>query len=278
MPDNPVQTQPVQGPSGSTPAAPAAVASPAPAQPQSQGRPWDNDLSFIPDAQVRSQVSEYLAQTWQPRMTQLEQQNAAATSLYEDFRSNPRDTLREVAAELIEAELVKPEDLKDVLPVGEPQAQPEPQTPEPSPADPQHQRDPEVQALLDRERERAEKEAFDAEYERVKQAHPDLALDYDLYLQSVAETGDFDQAVERYQDKFGDFDRYLREQATAEPQTDPTAPPVADPAAGTGEVATEPKYETLDEAIDDYFAEQSATGEQPTAAVPSAPAPPVATG
>lgn len=269
MPDTPVQTQPVQGPSG--------VANPAPTQAPAQGRPWDNDLAFIPDAQVRSQVSDYLATQWQPRMTQIEQESASALELYRDFRSDPANTLREVTEELLEADLVKAEDLKVPTAEAPVEAQPGADVPPPAQTTTQpDQRDPEVQALLDRERERAEKEAFDAEYERVKAAHPNLHLDYDLYLQAVAETGDFDKGIEQYQDKFGEYDRFLASQATAEPTPDPQAPPVAE--AGTGEVPTEPKYESLNDAIDDYFQEQSAAGTQPTVAVPTPPAPPVATG
>jgi hypothetical protein len=210
-------------------------------------------------------------------MTQIEQESAQALELYRDFRSDPANTLREVTEELLEADLVKAEDLKSLAPASAEQVQPGAEVPPVEATQPQTpERDPEVQALIDRERERAEKSAFDAEYERVKAAHPNLHLDYDLYLQSVAETGDFDKGIERYQDKFGEYDRFLASQATAEPTPDPQAPPVAE--AGTGEVPTEPKYETLNDAIDDYFAEQSASGAQPTAAVPSAPAPPVATG
>lgn len=263
------QAQPIPGqdPATTVPAA-EAVAAPTPA-----AGPWVSDLeSRFSDPEVRSQVDAFLRETVQPHVTQVEQSNSQALTLYNDFNSKPRETLLEIAEELYGEDAAKAfTDWMDAQ--GQTPAAPDPanvQPPGESPA-----RDPEVQALLDERQAAREKAAFDAEFERVKQAHPGVHFDYDLFLPVVADTGDFDQAVGVYQSKFGPYLEFAAQQA-ANPPAAPTAPATlgVGEASGATEVPTEKEYQSLDEAIDDWFAEGNATGEDRTL---KPPAPPVAT-
>lgn len=59
------------------PAAPAAPAVPGPA-------PWSQDLQTRFDPQTAAQVDAYLREAWQPRMTQIEQERAAAEAQFQE--------------------------------------------------------------------------------------------------------------------------------------------------------------------------------------------------
>lgn len=266
MPDT---EQPILGqdPQAAAPGADP-VATPSEVQPQSQGHPWDTDLSFIPDEGVRSQVSKYLADTWQPRVTQLEQSSKPAVELYNDFSEKPKDTLVEVAEELYGKDVATA--FKGYLDEIE-GSQESPQVPQATAE--QAERDPEVQAIIDWKRQQDEEAAFNAEFKRVQEANPAIPFDRELYMNAVAETGDFDRAVEAYTTKYSDYLNWRASQDAAN-QPPPEAPPVlgTSEAQGHGEVQTERPNQTLDEAIDDYFNEQAVRGNT------GAPAPPVATG
>lgn len=264
---DPVQTQAVQGQPPQPPAAEPVVTPPT-VQPTGQGHPWDQDLSFIPDEQVRSSVSDYLANTWQPRVTQIEQSSKPAVELYNDFSEKPKDTLVDVAKELYGADVASA--FKQYLD----EVEGSPETPQaPQPTGEQPARDPEVQAIVDWKREQDEKAAFDAEFSRVEQANPGLKIDRDLFIREVAETGNFDQAVTAYQSKYAGYLQYLQQQEAATPPAEvpPPATLGSGEAAGAGEVPSTPQNQTLHEAIDDFFEVEGARGST------GVPAPPVAT-
>lgn len=270
------EAQPQVGQDPAAQATPVAepVATPPAVQPQSQGHPWDTDLSFIPDESVRSQVSDYLASTWQPRVTQIEQSSKQALDLYNDFGEKPKDTLVDVAEELYGKDVATA--FRQYL--DEVEGSPDPATTQPqATAEGQPQRDPEVQALIDKERAREEQEAFDAEFARVKEANPGIPFDRNLYMAEVAQTGDFDVAVQTYTTNHSDYIQFLQSQQAAENPAPADPPPTlgSGEATGAAEVQTETQNPTLHEAIDDFAQELAARGQS---FAPSSPAPPVATG
>jgi hypothetical protein len=204
----------------------------------------------------------------------LEQSSADARELLDDFRSAPKDTFLEIAAELIEAEALSPEDLKAYIETLPPAEQAEVATAaaaQQPPGQEQPQRDPEIQAIIDERQDARDKEAFDAEVERIKAAHPDLIYDESLFIPEVARLGDFNKAVTAYQEKYGDYLTWRASQTPAEEATTPTAPATVGvgEAAGGSEQPTEKKYETLDDAVDDYFAERRAAGKPIAPPVPT---------
>lgn len=269
----PATPAPVQDPAVPAAVAPAAPATPPaaqPAAPASQGvRPWDNDLAFISEPGLRSQVSDYLASTWQPHVTQIEQSNVQAADLLRDFQSDPHKTLLEVADEIFEDEPDKAKAIREALGVATPAADP---TAQPAPT-PEGQRDPEVQALLDWKRSRDEETAFNAEFERVKAANPDTKFDRDLYIAEVAAKGDFDQAVLSYKDKgYSDYLTWRESQAATAAAAVPPVPPTtlgSSTVEGAAAVETQAAKPTLHEALDNFFDRQEAASKPAAPPVPT---------
>lgn len=263
---DPSATVPAAEPVPTTPAAQPAPAAPAAAP--SQGRPWDNDLAFINEPGLRSQVSDYLAQTWQPHVTQIEQSSAQATELLTDFQTKPQDTFLDVADELFPE---KAKAIREALGVETTPAAPATAQPTDIPAE--VQRDPEVQALLDWKRSNDEKAAFDAEFERVQAAHPDLKFDRALYIAEVADQGDFDKAVSSYRTK--GYSEYLTwkeaQAAAAAAATPPVAPATlgSSQVEGAASVETQAHKPTLHEALDNFFDRQEASGNSAAPPVPT---------
>src|SRR5436190_4659206 len=76
----------------------------APAPEIDQDAPWSSDLQErISDADVRAQVDQYVRDTVQPYVTQLEQGSAEdrfARKLWNDFTENPADTYIAVTREM----------------------------------------------------------------------------------------------------------------------------------------------------------------------------------
>lgn len=283
-----------QDPSGAG-AAPAAEPVPTPAAPSTAPAtpvaktPWDADLAEIfPDEAQRAIASQYLQTKVQPYVTQLEQSNVQAKELLDDFRTAPKDTFLEIANELVEEGAITAADLTEYVGTLTPaeQAQVAEAAAATPPTEQAPVRDPEVQALIDRDREAQDKAAFDTEYARIKQVEAakavaegrtPLVFKDELYIPLVAQLGSFEKAVDLYQEQYGD---YLAWQAANPPA--PAAPaPTPPEALGSGEATggseqpTEKQYETLEEAVDDFFAERRAVGD--TVGI-ARPAPPVATG
>lgn len=250
----PAAPQPV-APAAAPPATP-----PAPSQ-EPQG-PWANDLATaFPDEATRTQVDQFLRGTVQPHVTKTEQEAANARKLYDAFANDGDQAFLDVAAELYGDQEATQIATFLGLDAGESS------TPQAPATTPQAQRDPEVQALLDERRERQEAEAFKSEFDKV---NTDGVLDYDLFVPFVAKAGSFDQARKDYLA----HQAALREAAgvtTPTPET-PTPPPVVGgEAQGAAVPPTEEKYETVNDAIDAFAAEERARAGQITP-----PAPPVA--
>jgi hypothetical protein len=258
---------------------------PAAAAPAAKS-PWDADLAErFPDEATRSAVSAYLGEKVQPYVTNLEQSNAQAKELLEDFRTAPKDTFLEVAQELIDAEALSPGDVTEFInsltpaEQAEVQAQVEGQPPR---AD-LSQLPPEVQEIVNEratEKQRTqEKAAFDAEFARVKAANPTVEFDESLFIPEVARLGDFDSAVASYQERYGPYLAWRKENPLPESTETTTTPAPQTVGSGEAEGGTQPptqeKYDNLDDAIEAHFAERRATGQS---IAPSRPAPPVAAG
>lgn len=279
---DPAPTQAAQpattAPTGGIP--PASATPPIAPQPQAGQGPWDAELAQqFADPALRSQVDGFLRSTVQPYVTQREQELADAKSLYEDFHTTPDETFLDVAGDLYTPEQVAA--IKAITEQGGQQVQP--QAAQPAAETPQ--RDPEVQALLDRERERQEKEAFDAEFARIKATPGNEDIDYDRFIPFVAQYGDFGKAVAAYQEHERAVEAAILAKHNLAPQAatpDPATPAPAQAApptlgsdvqAGGSAPPAEPQHTSYHEAIDDFFGELRSTG-QSVGIESSQPAPP----
>ena len=245
-------------------------------------RPWDADLATrFTDPETRQAVSDFLAANVQPYITRLEQERPPdeAAQLYNDFRTDPLDTFKRITEELVEGDVLTSEaiaELFSVPPEGEPQT---------STAEPESELTPEqarkaLEALgLDPDQLKAATESTlskdaNEEYDRVvndlveanpeyfkhpREADKDVRSWIDAHM--LTAQGNPEQAIESYKnwytDAFGD--------PTAEPAS-PTPPTTIDGEGAAAGTPTEKKYtgpDGLDNAIDDFFAEQRASSEPP---------------
>ena len=114
--------------------------------------------------------------------------------------------------------------------------------------------------LTDWEAQRNEK-LYEQELTRLQTQHPDVKIKDALFRPFVvAEDGDMDQAYAKYEL----FVSTARAELFGDTETPaPVAPPTLGTgrAAGTTAPATEPKYESLGDAIEDWAAEQKALGQ-----------------
>jgi hypothetical protein len=239
----------------------------------SQG-PWSADLeSTFTDPVIRQQVDGFLREKVQPYTTKLEQELAPAKSLWDDFHSKPRETFLEVATDIYGEDGAKAlaEYLDSQSDGGDAAAQAlveEAGGVQPTP------RDPEVQAIIDERNEARDKAAFRADFEAVKAAHPEVDLDFDLFVPHVAAHGDYETAVASY---VAQEARVAARLAPADPNAAPapTPPPVV--GAGASGPTTPPQAKQygadLGAAIDDWANEVQAGGQS---VIPTPPAPPVA--
>jgi hypothetical protein len=253
-------TPPAQDPPAEVPAAvqPAATPPPAAAAP-SQGSPWDADLaSTFEDEATRNAVSAFLGQRVQPHVTRVEQASKAGRELIEALNSDPDGTIKQIVEAVYEEE-----DAKAILAAFDEDADLTVQPPPETTSD----LDPRVQRLIDKEQEEQDKAAFMTEFNRVKDANPDVDLDFDLFVPFVAKAGDFDQAVLDYANYLTRF----RESAGGTQPTPPEGetagaegPPATlgtGTATGVGSAPTEKEYNgDYGAAIEDYMAEQRIAG------------------
>jgi len=245
--------------------------------------PWDDKVaSAFDDPEVQAKVSEFLGKEIQPYVTQLEQNtkpNRDATRLWEALETAPVETSIQVVKEMFGDEIG--ESFATILQGGDPTAEVE--TPEETPAEEGEEESqkvkfedlpPEVQNAIAAQQQEEQKKAYYSEIDRVKEEHADrlpktgegddaeVVLDVDLFHPFVvAANGDFDQAIEAYaswQDKAKEtFGIQVPESASAEGEsTDP--PPVIDSTTRDASATppTEKTYDSLDDAIDDFFADQ----------------------
>lgn len=239
----PVLFDPDERPGGGEP---APVAPPAPTPPANDA-PWSADLAGLGlDDTARAAVDGYLRQTWQPRMTQYEQQVrelAPAQELWKDFHEDPDGTFIAVGSQLFGEDKV---DALQALLAEQQAAAAE------SDAEPTGQLDPRLQALLDEREAVAHREAYENAISQVKAVKPDLVEEW-FHPFVVAAEGHMDDAVARYDAWLGSVQSKLGAAPPAPadaPATlgggspdGPAAPPVAE------------TYGSLDDALDATLAE-----------------------
>lgn len=234
---------------------------PTPAAPSNENpTPWNDDLAqAFTDEAVRAQVDQFLRSTVQPYVTNLEQatqQDRDARRLWEDFNTRPEATFASVARELF------PDNADQLLEVLSGQGG-DPEVPENDPESvdfaidedelPESVREA-VQYIQDQKQE----QAFQSNLARVKADNPDVSVKDELFYPFIsAAEGDFDIAIENYKEFTKEFKEELTavpDEITPEPET-PPAPPVLNGENAAPTPPVEPQKQTMDEALDDWFAE-----------------------
>jgi hypothetical protein len=241
------------------------TATPAPqAQPQSQG-PWANDLAFIEDESIRSQVSEYLGTKVQPYITQLEQRAKPALDLYDEFQNEPGATTLGVIEEVYGEDAAKTfaEYLTDTF--GNP-SDPA-QTPATEQPQSQTPNDPRLERMLSSwERDEQERE-WKSALSEFQEAHKDVEIDDLLFRPFAAMTdGDLDQALVGYRNFLDTAREKLApgEGGTTTEETVTQPPPALGTQGGQSPVPAERTGQSIGEAISDWVNDLKAQG-QPVA-------------
>lgn len=219
--------------------------------------PWSKDLeAAFEDAQTRGQVDAFLRENVQPYVTQIEQAtqvNRDAERLWNDFTSEPVDTFRAVATELFGEDvagklsdvITNPDDTEEDTVTEEPEFKID------DDELPEHVR--EAVEYVQNERQQRE---WDAELSRLREANSDINIIEDLFYPFVsAADGDTEEAVKAY-----------REFATKAKETfdipddiklsNEPPPVVGDGKDGSGTAPPVKEKMTLDEAMDEFLAEQ----------------------
>lgn len=239
------------------PPAPAPVVAevPPPAEPPSGGSPWDADLAaLVPDEALRGQVSGYLGEKWQPRMTQLEQELAAAkpgSAMYDDFLKDPIGTYRAIGAQMFGDEFGV--QLDTML---EGDETPPPVTPAEQLAAPPM--DPRVQAVVEAHETQQHQAQYRQNLDRLKGPDPENPqLNEELFHPFVvAAEGDFDQAFASYKE----WEKQVAAAYGPPAVVDPAAPPAPVTLAEGGTAPpVAKKYTSIDEALYDTLDEMRAT-------------------
>lgn len=232
-----------------------------PAAPTPGPAPWSSDLeSRFQDEAVRTQVDAYLRETWQPRVTKLEQETAPARALYQSFQEDPDVALVQAATELYWdtnpdavralAKSLKVEFEGDDDGDGEPRV--EQKTDDPPPMDPR------VAEIIE-EREAAKRQQeWDDAMKTIREQQPNLIDDLYLPLVVGAE-GDMQAALEAYRERFAKY-----EQRGEAPAAEETAPPPPNVLGSDGGGAGAPPpvqkeyrgWGGLDEALNDWLASE----------------------
>ncbi len=244
--------EPQQEPAAPTPDTAESVQSDA--TPPNPG-PWSADLeAAFDDPNQRAAVDAFLREKVQPRVTQLEQQSApnrAAERLYDDFTQNPVDTYYSVTEELYGPEAA--EAVKAALAGDDSAPDAEDDILDDTDADLSNL-PPEAREAIEYVQEQRQEAAYNAELDKIKADKPDLDLDPELFAPFVmAADGDLEVAVENYES----FLTRFKPSEGGEPEPTPQAPPtVGQDRTGATTPPTEKSYESLDEAMDEYFAEQ----------------------
>lgn len=229
------------------------------AQGQGSG-PWTGDLeSVFTDEGIRTQVDAFLREKVQPYVTQLEQrskpsqEDEIALALYSDLREDPGSTYLAITEELFGPEAA--ESIQEALQsaYGIEDQEPEPQTTD-TPLDPR------VARVIESFEAREAREAYDAALTQVKtQAQTEqVNLNDELFHPFVVSAeGDMQAAYDAYKAWYG------QAASVFNPQTETQEAPQAPPVIGSDTQApaappTQPSYSSLDDALDDFFAEQKA--------------------
>lgn len=229
------------------PATQGTPAPPAQAQASAQGTPWDNDLAFIEDESIRSQVSDYLGQKVQPYVTQLEQRSKPAVDFFEEFNNEPGATTLGIIEEVYGADAAKSfaDYLTDTFSNEGDGGNPA-ETQQPA----QTAQDPRLERMLNswelEEQEREWKKGL-AEFQT---QHADVEIDDLLFRPFAAMTdGDLDQALVGYQNFLNTArEKFAPGEGTTETGETEVKPP---PALGTQGGGTPPPVEPTGQSIGD---------------------------
>lgn len=248
-----VTGQPPQGPT----ATPPAVQAPA------QGaHPWDNDLAFIEDESVRSQVSDYLGSSWQPRVTQLEQRSKPALEFLEEFQNEPGATTLGVIEEVYGEDAAK--SFADYLTTQFGDNPPEGQ--QPGTEQPQSQpptADPRLERMLSQWEVEQQERDWKAGLTEFQAAHPDVEIDDLLFRPFAAMTdGDLDQALVGYRNFIDTAKEKLGVAGEPAPEGSATQPPPAlGTQGGSSPVPAEKTGQSIGDAIQDWVNDLKAQGQ-----------------
>lgn len=232
-----------------------------PAAPSSDA-PWAQELaSQFADDTIRSQVDEFLRGNIQPYVTRLEQEsvgNRDANRLWQDFAENPYETYVGVTKELFGDDLalrIASALESDDDPTTDHE---EHEVPDYDLAIDEDELPESVREAVDFYQQQQQASAWEQEMNRVIEDYPDVEIDADLLNPFViAAEGDFDVAVASY----AQFVNNAREKfgLSVGDLSDVNVPPVIDSdATGTSTPPQQKQYESLDDAMDDFFAEQNA--------------------
>lgn len=239
---------------------PTAPDTPAPTPEVPADTPWAQDIAAqFDDPATRAAVDGFLREKVQPYVTQLEQStqvNRDAERLWNDFTSEPVDTFGAVAVELFGQE--KADALRELLSQEDADVDTEETLDDDTTLTidddelPEHVR--EAVEYVQNERQQRE---WDQAFNQVVSDNEDIDIPEELFYPFVtAADGDLDAAVDAYrgwyktaQEKFG-LNPPNPDDIPDPPPTVKTGNPTAPP--------TERKGLTLDDAMDEFFAEQNA--------------------
>jgi hypothetical protein len=232
------------------------------AAPASQGNaPWSNDLNTrFADETVRAQVDQYMRESVQPHVTQLEQKVSEygkyenAHKLWDDLSADPQQTWLAVTAELYGDDVALA--LAERLGVGAEEESEE----TPDGVEPQLTR--EQQEALDWANSQRNAQLWQSEMSRVSQAHNFSDVDEELFAGClVAANGDFDQAAQIYARQEQRLMERLGQNmptATTEQEEAPTPPILGATQTGVTAPPVQKEYKSIADAVDDFLAEERA--------------------
>ena len=221
----------------------------APAAPETASYPWAKDVEGLGlPPEMLPKLNEYLANNWQPRMTEFETKNkgyldqfggnedhmALMSQMYQEFSTDPEQAFRKMGVDM---GYLDPADFEDGQ-LGSPDA------PQGDPQAPQNALPPEYQQWMD---EKMAKEAEEKQLSQLNEYFDGVGqkfgdnFDRDLYHQLFVGTlGNEEQALATYQ-KYQD--------AIAAGQPPAAAPQVLNDGTGGAPLPTSGQPKTIDDAM-----------------------------
>ncbi len=241
---------------------PTAPDTPPTQEPGPTDSPWAADLQkHFDDPQLQRQVDGFLRETVQPYVTQLEQKSQPsrdAERLWNDFSTDPNNTFHAVAVELYGKDTADKLTSAITGEGGDTEVTDTDTTDSDFKVDPDELPD-EVREAVDFVNQERQQREWDSAFKEVAfDEDGNQIIDEELFYPFVtAADGDIDAAKDAYlawqgqaKEKFG----------LNVPNPEDTPPPTIDPNKGGGTSAPpqQKEYKDIDDAIDDFFAEQNA--------------------
>lgn len=237
----------VQDPAPTTPPAPPAL----------EG-PWAKDIqSTFTDPEQQAAVDAFLRQTVQPHVTKLEQSRLPeeASQLWTDLNENPMQAYATLTQELFSEQPEYIEAIRNALEQADQGGQAPEETGTYDYQTPQQQLPPEVLEATQAYQEQKALEDYDAAHQAVASQYPDAHLDDDHFHSFVvAADGDFDQAALEW--KQSGWPEFIASREQVTPAEVPDLPPTTIPEGGGHSEQPVQQNESLNDAIDGFFAEQ----------------------